>query len=150
MCASMFTLLVLAGDRFFAIMYPMKSRVTRRKVSIMLSFVWLLAMAIATPLLFIFYYAERRWKDVNEAFCSEIWPTKVLADGSCDNGLTSKKIYWIIVCAVLNWTPMLFMTVAYTFIVIKLRQHKIVPKLGASSQSSIQERSKRKVSSAYS
>ncbi|XP_053391825.1 QRFP-like peptide receptor [Mercenaria mercenaria] len=145
MCASMFTLLVIAGDRFFAIMYPMKSRVTRRKVSIMLSLVWFLAMAIGSPLLFVYHYDERKWLDVKEAFCAGIWPTKVNSDGSCDNGITSKKIYWIIVCGVLNWTPMLFMTLAYTFIVIRLRKHKIVPKLGASSKSSIQERSKRRV-----
>ena len=149
MCASMFTLLVIAGDRFFAIMFPMKSRVTRRKVSIMLSLVWFLSMAIGSPLLFVFQYDERTWLDVKEKFCDGIWPEKVLSDGSCDYGITSKKIYWIIVCAVLNWTPMLFMTVAYTVIVIKLRQHRIVPKLGASSKSTIQEKSKRRVSKYY-
>ncbi|KAL4239893.1 hypothetical protein ACF0H5_000693 [Mactra antiquata] len=145
MCASMFTLMVIAGDRFFAIMYPMKSRVTRRKVSIVLSLVWFTAIAIATPLLFIFYHLERKWLDLKETICAEKWPTKELADGSCDQGLTSKKAYWIVVCGVLNWTPMLCMALAYTFIVVKLQKHKIVPKLGASSKSSVQQRSKRKV-----
>lgn len=145
MCASMFTLVVIAGDRFFAIMYPVQSRVTRRKVSIVLSLVWLLAIAIATPLLFIYFYMERRWLDIDETFCDELWPLRKLPDGTCDQGLTSKKAYWIVVCGVLNWTPMLCMTLAYTIIVIKLRKHKIVPKLGASTKSSIQERSKRRV-----
>lgn len=145
MCASMFSLMVMAGDRFFAIMYPMKSRVTRRKVSYLLILVWAAAIAIATPLLFVYYYMERQWKDVLETYCDEKWPMRTMEDNKCDYGMRSKKIYWIIVCAVLNWFPMVCMTLAYTVIVIKLRQHRVGPKLGAASKSTIQERSKRKV-----
>ena len=145
MCASMFTLSVIASDRFFAIMFPMKSRVTRRKVTLVLSAVWVAAIAIATPLLFMFFYMERRWQDVNEKYCDEKWPMKSTEDGKCDNGLASKQAYWIVVCGILNWTPMLIMTVAYTSIVIKLKKNRIVPNLGASSKSSIQQKSKRKV-----
>ncbi|XP_052778400.1 QRFP-like peptide receptor [Mya arenaria] len=145
MCASMFTLVVIAGDRFYAIMFPMHSRVTKRKVSYLLILVWMASIAIATPLLFMYYYIERQWADVLETYCDEKWPMKTEADGSCDGGLTSKKVYWIVVCGVLNWTPMLIMMLSYTFIVIKLRKHKIGPKLGASSKSSVQQRSTRKV-----
>ena len=145
MCSSMFTLVVIAGDRFYAIMFPMHSRVTKRKVSYLLIIVWLASIAIATPLPFMFYYIERQWKDVLETYCDEKWPMRLEDDGTCDDGLTSKKAYWIIVCGVLNWTPMLVMTLSYTFIVIKLRKHKIGPKLGASSKSSVQQRSTRKV-----
>ena len=70
---------------------------------------------------------------------------KYTSDGLCDYGQASKKAYWIVVCGVLNWTPMICMMMAYTFIVVKLRKHKIVPKLGASAKSTIQEKSKRRV-----
>ena len=145
MCSSMFTLMVIAGDRFFAIMYPVKSRVTKRKVSVLLILVWTAAIAIATPLLFMYYYMERQWKDVLEMYCDEKWPMRTLEDNTCDYGMFAKKTYWIVVCAVLNWFPMVVMTLAYAIIVIKLRTHRVVPKLGAMSRSSIQERSKRKV-----
>ena len=145
MCASMFTLMVIAGDRFFAIMFPMKSRVTRRKVSVVLIVVWLAAIAIATPLLFMYSYKERRWSDVFERYCDEVWPMKETDDGSCDFGQASKRAYWIVICGVLNWTPMICMMMAYTFIVVKLRKNKIVPKLGASARSTIQQKSKRRV-----
>ena len=142
----MFTLMVIACDRFFAIMFPMKSRVTRRKVSIVLIAVWIAAIAIASPLLFIYSFLERHWADVYETYCDEIWPMKRTSDGSCDYGQASKQAYWILVCGVLNWTPMICMMMAYTFIVVKLRNHKIVPKLGASAKSTIQQKSKRRVS----
>ena len=145
MCASMFTLIVLAGDRFYAIMFPMHSRVNKRKVSYLLIAVWLASCAIATPLLFVYTYIERQWADVLETYCDERWPMKMVEDNKCDGGLTSKKAYWIVVCCVLNWTPMVCTTLAYTFIVIKLRKHKIGPKLGASTRSTVQQRSKRKV-----
>lgn len=145
MCSSMFTLMVIAGDRFFAIMFPVKSRVTRRKISLVLAVVWIAAIAIAAPLLFMYAQLERRWADVYETYCDEVWPMTWRSDGTCDRGQSSKKAYWIVVCGVLNWTPMICMMMAYTFIVIKLRKHKIVPKLGASARSTIQQKSKRRV-----
>ncbi|XP_071107553.1 QRFP-like peptide receptor [Haliotis cracherodii] len=145
MCASVFTLMAIAGDRFFAIIFPLKSRVTQRKVSVVIVLVWLSSAAIGIPSLLVYTYNERHWKNHLERFCTDVWPVQVTSDGVCDNGLTSKRAYWTLVVVVLNWVPMIVMTIAYTVIVLKLRFNRIVPSSGELSLSAIQQRSKRKV-----
>lgn len=145
MCASVFTLMALAGDRFFAIMFPLKSRVTQRKVSYIIVFVWIWSLAVGAPVLFVYAYSERQWKNFLERFCTDIWPQSVMSDGECDRGLTSKRAYWTLVIVVLNWVPMVMMMISYTVILVKLYQNRIVPSSGALSVSAIQQRSKKKV-----
>ncbi|KAL3876055.1 hypothetical protein ACJMK2_033940 [Sinanodonta woodiana] len=143
--SNVFTLIVIAGDRFFAIMFPLKSRVTQRKVSVVLILVWLCATAIGLPVLFFFTYDERVWKDYHEKYCTEVWPMVRASETTCDMGVMSKRAYWTFVCVVLNWIPMIVMTMTYTIILIKLRGHKVVPSNSTMSKSAIQQRSKRKV-----
>ena len=59
MCASIFTLVAIAGDRFFAIMFPLKQRITQRRVSLVMVIVWTCAAAIGMPALFFYKYTER-------------------------------------------------------------------------------------------
>ena len=145
MCASVFTLVAIAGDRFFAIMFPLKSRVTQRKVSVMIIIIWLAAISIGMPVLFFYSYGERQWKNFFEAYCLEVWPQIQRSDGECDTGLTSRSAYWICVLVVLNWIPMLVMMVTYTVILVRLRRSRKVARCGRLSISAIQQRSKRKV-----
>ena len=145
MCASVFTLVAIAGDRFFAIMFPLKSRVTQRKVSVMIIIIWLAAISIGMPVLFFYSYGERQWKNFFEAYCLEVWPQIRRSDGECDTGLTSRSAYWICVLVVLNWIPMLVMMVTYTVILVRLRRSRKVARCGRLSISAIQQRSKRKV-----
>ncbi|ESO97830.1 hypothetical protein LOTGIDRAFT_152934 [Lottia gigantea] len=144
MCSSTFTLLVIAGDRFFAIIYPLKSRVTQRKVSIMVTGVWLAAIAVGLAPLFTYTYKERRWSNYVEKFCTDVWPTYMI-DQKCDNGLTSKRAFWIMVSVVLNWVPMIVMTILYTIIIINLRFNRVLPSSGELSLNAIHRRSKSKV-----
>lgn len=145
MCANVFTLIAIAGDRFFAIMYPLKSRVTNRRLVIVLPTIWALAIAIGCPLLFVYTYNERQWKDHFERFCTEIWPMTYSEETGCDYGKTSKRAFWIIICIVLNWVPMVVMTVVYAIILHRLRFNRIGPQNGTMSLSSIQQKSKQKV-----
>ncbi|XP_033749044.1 QRFP-like peptide receptor [Pecten maximus] len=145
MCASVFTLMALAGDRFFAIMFPLKSRVTQRKVSIVAVLVWLCATSIGMPVLFVYTYTERHWSDFTEKFCTDVWPGVREADGDCDSGRQSRRAFWTCVVVVLNWIPMLVMTITYTVLFVRLRKQKIVPSTGSISISTVQQRSKKKV-----
>ncbi|XP_061175179.1 neuropeptide FF receptor 2-like [Saccostrea echinata] len=145
MCASVFTLVAIAGDRFFAIVFPLKSRVTQRKVSVIIIVIWLAAIAIALPVLFFYAYMERPWKNFVEKYCTEVWPQILQSDGTCDQGKSSRKAYWICLLVVLNWVPMLLMMIAYTVIFIKLRKTRRVSKTGRLSMSVVQQRSKKKV-----
>ncbi|XP_050409422.1 trissin receptor-like [Patella vulgata] len=144
MCASTFTLLVIAGDRFFAIIYPLNARVTQRKVSVMVIGIWLSAIAVGSAPLFTYTYKERTWKNYVEKFCTDVWPTYTIKE-KCDNGLTSKRAFWTMVSVVLNWVPMIVMTILYTIIILNLRFNRVVPSSGELSLSAIQRRSKSKV-----
>ncbi|XP_048761624.2 neuropeptide FF receptor 2-like isoform X2 [Ostrea edulis] len=150
MCASVFTLVAIAGDRFFAIVFPLKSRVTQRKVSVIIIVIWLAALAIALPVLFFYAYTERPWKNFIEKFCTEVWPQVLQSDGTCDQGKTSRKAYWICLLVVLNWVPMLLMMIAYTVIFVKLRKSRRVSRTGRLSMSAVQQRSKKKLPEWYS
>lgn len=145
MCASIFTLVAIAGDRFFAIMFPLKSRVTQRRVSLVMVIIWTCAAAIGMPALFFYKYTKRQWKDFLERFCSDVWPQTRNSDGECDNGYRSKSAYWVCVLVVLNWIPMVIMIVMYTIILVRLGKRRIIPSSGALSTSAIQQRSKQKV-----
>lgn len=145
MCASIFTLVAIASDRFFAIMFPLKSRITQRRVSLIMAIIWTSAAAIGTPALFFYKYTERQWKDFRERFCSDVWPQTLDSDGECDEGYMSKSTYWIFVLVVLNWFPMVIMLVVYTIILVRLGKKRIIPSSGALSSSAIQQRSKQKV-----
>ncbi|CAC5402403.1 NPFFR2 [Mytilus coruscus] len=149
MCASIFTLVAIAGDRFFAIMFPLKSRITQRRVSFVMVIIWTCAAAIGMPALFFYKYTKRQWKDFLERFCSDVWPQTRNSDGECDNGYRSKSAYWVCVLVVLNWIPMVIMIVMYTIILVRLGKRKIIPSSGALSTSAIQQRSKRKLPDWY-
>ncbi|KAK7493350.1 hypothetical protein BaRGS_00015476 [Batillaria attramentaria] len=147
MVASVMTLMAIAGDRFFAIIFPLKSRVTERRVSFVVIFIWLSALGIGLPPLFFYTYTERQWKDYLESFCTDVWPAVVSDDGECDQGLTSKQAYWTVVSVVLNWLPMAVMVAVYAVIIHRLRFSRVQPSAGRnkSLMSAVQRRSKRKV-----
>ncbi|KAL8587540.1 hypothetical protein ACOMHN_000946 [Nucella lapillus] len=93
MVASVLTLMAIAGDRFFAIVFPFKARVTERRVGVVVVAVWLCALSIGLPSLFFYTYKERQWKDYLETFCTDVWPAVYTSSGGCDKGLTSKRAY---------------------------------------------------------
>lgn len=74
MVASVMTLMAIAGDRFFAIIFPLKARVTERRVGVVVILIWLSALGIGLPPLFFYTYTERQWKDYLETFCTDVWP----------------------------------------------------------------------------
>ena len=125
--------------------FPLKQRITQRRVSLVMVIVWTCAAAIGMPALFFYKYTERQWKNFLERFCSDVWPQTRNSDNECDKGYLSKSAYWVCVLVVLNWFPMVIMLVVYTIILMRLGKKKIIPSSGALSTSAIQQRSKKKV-----
>ncbi|BFZ03844.1 hypothetical protein BsWGS_06883 [Bradybaena similaris] len=144
MCTMSFTMIAIAGDRFFAIVFPLKSRVTQRRVAMVTAISWVLGIAIGTPLLVNYQYKERQWANYLERFCIEQWPMIVKSDGSCDGGKTSEKSYWTVVLVVLNWVPMLVMTFVYVVIIQRLHFGRVTHN-GSVSMSAVQQRSAKRV-----
>ncbi|GFS09649.1 neuropeptide FF receptor 2 [Elysia marginata] len=139
MTAIAFTMMAIAGDRFFAIVFPFKARVTQSKVKVVLAIVWLCAISISIPPLVFYRYFERRWKDYTETFCTDIWPAH-----NCDYGVRAERVYWTVVVAVLNWLPMLMMTINYSVIIHRLSFMRVAH-TGSDTMTALQKRSARRV-----
>ncbi|CAG5115685.1 unnamed protein product, partial [Candidula unifasciata] len=144
MCALSFTMVAIAGDRFFAVMYPLKARVTNSKVKYVLVIVWTTAIAVAVPLFVYNKYSERQWANHLEKFCDSVWPMFVLPNGKCDFGETSQMAYYIVVLAALNWFPMAAMTVSYAIIIYRLQWGRDASSFGHNAPV-VQRRSTKKV-----
>ena len=102
---SVFTLLAISIDRFFAIYEPLKSRLlfSRRRVKWLLVCVWIVSMLVSLPMLFVNSVRIEGVKGFAEiATCRETWAA---------NG--SKQSYNVFVFLVLYVIPVLFMSLAY-------------------------------------
>lgn len=76
--ASIFTLTAMTYERFQAIVRPLKAQISKRKVLIMLTLVWVLAFISASPELFAYTFHD----DANHKFqCREKWPAKKYRQG---------------------------------------------------------------------
>ncbi|CAH1794955.1 unnamed protein product [Owenia fusiformis] len=142
MCASVFTLSVISVDRFFAIVLPLKPRITKhkRKALVLITSIWTMAVIIASPLLVVFTYYEIQWKDYTERICEDRWP-------SCESFIVplSKKFYWSFVIVVFAWVPMVSMSVLYGVMVHKLTTDQLGPTSMLSRQSLIQTNARKKM-----
>ena len=102
---SVLTLLVVSLDRFYAISRPMKARiiVTRKRVYVAILLIWLVAIAIASPLIFINNVTEQGIEGLfHVSICEEQWPNS-----------KDRNIYNLSVFILLYTAPLLVMTVAY-------------------------------------
>ncbi|XP_064634728.1 trissin receptor-like isoform X2 [Lineus longissimus] len=141
MCGSVFTLTAIACDRFFAVVFPLKSRATKRNVFVIIAVIWVLSLAIGIPEAFAYNMVDRQWNDYHEIFCYESW---VYFSCNMSKRTLYPKIYWTFVCAVTNWLPMIIMTAVYISIaIIMYRRNRIVP--NSNSYGNVQQRSMRKV-----
>ena len=104
-CVSVLTLLVVSLDRFYAIYRPMKARiiVTRIRVYVAIVLIWLVAIAISSPLIFVNYVTEEGIEGLfHVSICEEKWPNT-----------NDRNIYNLSVFILLYTAPLLVMTVAY-------------------------------------
>lgn len=63
---SIFTLTVVAGDRCFAIVYPLQSRVVKSSSAVVVlavCIVWTIAIGLNIPLIFLTQYIPFVWSD---------------------------------------------------------------------------------------
>ena len=49
--SSVLTLSAISGDRYMAIMFPLRSRVTKQRTDAVIAAIWLFSLAISTPFL---------------------------------------------------------------------------------------------------
>ncbi|XP_071808555.1 neuropeptide FF receptor 2-like isoform X3 [Asterias amurensis] len=139
---SILTLTVVAGDRYFAILHPLKSRVIKRNAGLVIAILWTVAFLINIPLLLNMRYVDFTWSDGSEtSWCYEFWVTD---DGTEDK--TVRAMYTTLMCILVYILPLLLMSVTYIRIGCTLKSRSTHgPGVTVGSTMSTQERSKRKV-----
>jgi hypothetical protein len=103
---SVLTLLVVSLDRCYAVYQPIRARIilTSTRVKVVLVFIWIIAMLIASPLLFVNQVRVRGVQDiVHVNTCEEMWAV-----------LHHRNIYNWSIFVLLYMMPLLIMTIAYT------------------------------------
>ncbi|XP_028519724.1 neuropeptide receptor 22-like isoform X3 [Exaiptasia diaphana] len=99
---SIFTLVIVAFERFTAIVYSKRVRINRKRTSILIVLTWILAMAIFSPYLYGF-------KEINSD-CKLVLEVKDI-----------KLFYNIVIVAVFT-IPFVSIIILYTAMIFKIRQ----------------------------
>ncbi|XP_019530544.3 QRFP-like peptide receptor isoform X1 [Aedes albopictus] len=100
----------ISYDRLTAIVFPKKSRLTMRGVTIIIACAWIVGLVLALPLTIYRNYKERQWKNYLETFCAE--NTSFLPQ------------YWHVLIGALVWFPLLVMICCYSLIFLKLDRYQ--------------------------
>ncbi|KAL1379345.1 hypothetical protein pipiens_014965 [Culex pipiens pipiens] len=76
---SAYTLVAISGDRYIAIMWPLKPRITKTCSKVLIAIVWIIALITAAPIaIFSTLVFPSNWHTVcNLPVCQESWPSQV-------------------------------------------------------------------------
>ena len=120
LCASIGTLLAITSDRYRAIAYPMKPRLSGKKVKIILAIIWITSILVCFPLIFV---AGEQRPAPGKVYCDEQWPEPIYA-----------KIYWNFIFVIQYVLPLAIIVVLAALIAVKIRQNNAMQMLPKSSQ----------------
>ncbi|XP_070543816.1 substance-P receptor-like [Ptychodera flava] len=134
---SILTLTAVGVDRYFAVFYPLKVRVTKNRSKTVFIFIWLLAGSLATIQTVFVRVEHRIYDDGIIYFCSEWHPDLVFA-----------KYYEILMLLVTYVIPLCIL--CFTYIAVGLRLWgRTIPGNADQSRDQGQAKAKKKVISAY-
>ncbi|XP_066305092.1 QRFP-like peptide receptor [Branchiostoma lanceolatum] len=129
------TMVVIAMDRFFAIIFPLKARVTDTNAAVVVAMIWTASIATNIPLLVVLEQSEHTWGDgYREVWCREIWPDYE----------RQRAVYTIFLFVVIYTLPLLIISGAYAMIA-KTLWNKKTPGVTIVATESAQAKTKRKV-----
>lgn len=118
--ASIGTLLAITCDRYRAIAYPLKPRLSGRKVKIILAIIWSGSLAICFPLIIV---AGLVRPAPGQVFCDEIWPGEIYSE-----------IYWNFIFVIQYFLPLAIIAVLAILMAVKIRKNNAIQLLPKSSQ----------------
>ena len=147
--ASIFSLTLIACDRFFGIVFAMKAHIIERKASHSIVILWVCSVAVAAPMLVVRELNTLVWRNHVEIWCDDNWPIVVAtepATGREYNTFPARKAYYTILTVVLYFLPMFLMSCVY-FIIIVTVWFSRSPGERMTKEVKLQGRVKRKVSS---
>ncbi|KAL9950386.1 hypothetical protein ACROYT_G042874 [Oculina patagonica] len=118
--ASIGTLLAITSDRYRAIAYPMKPRLSGKKIKIILTVIWVSSFLICMPLIFV---AGLISPAPGKVYCDELWPDPIYPE-----------IYWNFIFVIQYVLPLAIIVVLAVLIAVKIRQNNAMQMLPKSSQ----------------
>ena len=114
--ASIFSLVVIALDRFFAVVYPFNRPKVIRKISVMSSIVWALSILFASP--YLYSHKMILGKD-NNYHCVPQWELPI-ADHS-----KASRTFFIFIFVSLYLVPLFLIAIFYSIVSLKLWARRI-------------------------
>ena len=111
--ASIFVVVVVSIDRFFAVVYSMKARTFRQKIKMAILAAWVCSAAYAIPVLTSFGIVERD----GVYYCLNYLPPL--------NNMTSLQIFYLITFVFFYCIPLLILMVLYTLMSRRLWKRQI-------------------------
>ena len=109
MACSIFSLTVLAFERFFAVVYPMWKLVTTRRTRCLIALVWIASFASISPML----YAAKVQLFEGVPYCIEDWAPAF-------DSKRARRIFTIVSFVLLYAFPLVVISVVYSVIVAKV------------------------------
>ncbi|XP_076647991.1 RYamide receptor isoform X2 [Halictus rubicundus] len=106
---SAYTLVAISIDRYRAIMWPLKPKLSKRQAQFLILSVWLLALAISTPLPIVSKLTQPSLQYIvcNHYLCEEVWPS------------TENRYYYSIALLVLQYViPIVVLVFTYASIAV--------------------------------
>ncbi|UXI23063.1 hypothetical protein NH340_JMT09006 [Sarcoptes scabiei] len=150
--SSVLSLSAIACDRYMAIMYPLRARVTKQKTGFVIFSIWIISLIISIPFYLSRRYETFKWINYTQTTCLEEWPYKMVyssEENGCTKKHTLKTFYYTLVSTTLFFGPVLIMLTTYSAIIWILWGSKLP---GEASENNLrhQKKSKRKLPSWFS
>ena len=135
--ATVFTMMFISFDRFYAIFYPLREKLFR-KPKILSAIVWVLSILLMIPNVFWFQVEYVAAEDTY--YCSQVWPWAL----TLEETFRVLKTFHIVVFITLYVLPLCVTSINYSLICRKLWLRQIPGNVSDSNRANA-EKSKRKV-----
>lgn len=73
--SSVLTLTVISLERFQAIVFPLKRKLSHKITMVVIVCSWIISMGTASPNLFVKEQSERQYSDMLQILCKDNWPS---------------------------------------------------------------------------
>ncbi|XP_056009208.1 neuropeptide FF receptor 2-like isoform X2 [Ostrea edulis] len=122
--SSVMTLTSLSVERFHAVMFPTKGKLSKKMLTFLVVFSWIAAIGTSAPNLKVLQQRDIQWRNRRDVWCEEIWP-KFYTDTNCNSDEPGRRSYYIFLTVFMYFIPMIVMMLAYGVIGIKFYLRRI-------------------------
>ncbi|ELU06581.1 hypothetical protein CAPTEDRAFT_181725 [Capitella teleta] len=135
---SVITLTVISIDRYFAVLHPLKARVSRKVAKIVMSVVWAFSLASAIPVAIVYRvkFTDDKHTNGKKPFCSPTFGTF--------NDIDLGRVFHLYVAVVQYFLPLVIICYSYFRIMHRIWLTK-APGSAMDTRDQIMNRNKRKV-----